>query len=153
MTSHVRPLTRVDLPALVQLIDATGLFPGAMLNDMAASFLAGGADALWQVFDDGMVAGLVYAAPERMTDGTWNMLLLAVDPHRQRAGVGAALVAAVERLLSARGARLLIVETSGLPEFDGTRAFYDRRGYRQEARIAHFYQADEDKIVFTKALR
>lgn len=153
MTDFIRPLMPGDLPALIAVIDATGLFPGAMLNDMAAAYLArADADELWCVFDDGAVAGLAYAAPERMTDGTWNLLLIAADPHRQRTGIGSALIAAVERQLGARGVRLLLVETSGLTEFDATRRFYRQRGYREEARIRDFYQAGEDKIVFVKPL-
>lgn len=153
MTNPIRPLVRADLPALIALVDATGLFPGAMLTDMAAPCLATPpADALWRVFDDGAVAGLAYAAPERMTEGTWNLLLIAVDPQRQRGRIGAALIEAVEQSLIARAVRLLIVETSGLPEFDGTRAFYRQRGYRQEARIHDFYRGGEDKIVFVKPL-
>lgn len=153
MTAPIRRMIRADLPALAHLIDATGLFPGAMLDGMAAPYFAEPADdALWHVFDDGGVAGLSYAAPERMTVGTWNLLLIAVDPQRQRAGIGAALIAALEQMLILRGARLLLIETSGLPEFEGTRAFYRRLHYCQEARIANFYQAGEDKIVFAKAL-
>lgn len=153
MTTYTRPMTRADLPALMQLIDATELFPGAMLTDMAAPSLATpAADELWCVFDDGAVAGLAYAAPERMTDGTWNLLLIAADPLRQRKGIGTALVTAVEHQLGARGARLMLVETSGLAEFEATRAFYRQRGYRQEACIRDFYQAGEDKIVFVKPL-
>lgn len=153
MTDFIRPLMRGDLPALIAVIDATGLFPGAMLNDMAAAYLArADADELWCVFDDGAVSGLAYAAPERMADGTWNLLLIAADPRRQRTGIGSALIAAVEQQLGARGVRLLLVETSGLTEFDATRRFYRQRGYREEARIRDFYQAGEDKIVFVKPL-
>lgn len=153
MTHPIRPLMHSDLPALITLIDATELFPGAMLTDMAAPFLATPEpDDLWWVFDDGAVAGLAYAAPERMTDGTWNLLLIAADPLRQRKGIGTALMTAVEHQLGARGARLLLVETSGLADFEPTRAFYRQRGYRQEACIREFYQAGEDKIVFVKAL-
>lgn len=148
---YVRPMRADDLAALVALIDATGLFPGAMLPDMAAPHLTtDGSGALWLVFDDGSVGGVAYAVPEPMTDRTWNLLLIAVDPRRQRDGIGAALIGAIERLLVDRAARLLLVETSGLPEFDGTHAFYDRLGFAREARIANFYQAGEDKIIFTK---
>jgi ribosomal protein S18 acetylase RimI-like enzyme len=55
-------------------------------------------------------------------------------------------------MLAARGVRLLLVETSGLPAFEGTRGFYRARGYAEEARIRDFYQAGEDKIVFRKLL-
>jgi ribosomal protein S18 acetylase RimI-like enzyme len=67
--------------------------------------------------------GLAYAAPERLTDGTWNLLLLAVDPASQRRGLGRALVTAVVEALGKAGGRLLIIETSGTAEFAGTQLF------------------------------
>ncbi len=87
-----------------------------------------------------------------MTQGTWNLLLLAVHPNQQRQGVGAALMHRVEAMLEALGQRILLVETSGLPAFAGTRAFYGRIGYLEEARIRDYYQAGDDKIVFRKTL-
>ena len=53
-----------------------------------------------------------------MTLGTWNMYLIAVHPAHQRRGLGAALARCVEDTLVDRGGRLLLVETSGLPEFE-----------------------------------
>jgi ribosomal protein S18 acetylase RimI-like enzyme len=50
------------------------------------------------------------------------------------------------------GARMLLVETSGLASFERQRTFYRKCGYNEEARIRDFYQAGEDKIVFRKAL-
>jgi ribosomal protein S18 acetylase RimI-like enzyme len=63
-----------------------------------------------------------------------------------------ALLRHVEQALAARGERLLLVETSGSPGFERTRAFYRKRGYEEEARIRDFYRAGEDKVVFRKAL-
>ena len=37
----IRPTLAADLPALRRIIDANDLFPGEMLDDMAAAFLAG----------------------------------------------------------------------------------------------------------------
>jgi ribosomal protein S18 acetylase RimI-like enzyme len=146
----IRPFGRDDLPAAERLIDATGLFPPDMLAGMAEPGLSGESEDLWLVA--GQVFGLAYAAPERMTEGTWNLLLLAVLPESQRRGLGHALVAAVcDRLLS-RGARLLLVETSGLPEFSGPRAFYGAFGFRREARIRDYYGQGEDKVIFSMSL-
>jgi ribosomal protein S18 acetylase RimI-like enzyme len=50
------------------------------------------------------------------------------------------------------GGRVLLVETSGTPDFERTRAFYRKCGYEEEARIRDFYQAGADKIVYRKAL-
>ncbi len=54
--------------------------------------------------------------------------------------------------MTARGGRMLLVETSGLPDFERTRAFYRKCGYEEEARIRDFYAAGDDKVVFRKVL-
>jgi ribosomal protein S18 acetylase RimI-like enzyme len=151
----IRPVTPDDPPALKAVIDATGLFPSDMLDGMVAGYLdGGGGDEFWLTVEDdgaGPVA-VAYCAPEQMTQGTWNLLLIAVHPDRQGQGRGAALLRHVERTLAERGERVLLVETSGLPAFERTRAFYRRCGYDEEARIRDFYRAGEDKVVFRKVL-
>lgn len=147
----IRPLTANDLAPLRAVIDATGLFPGEMLDDMAAPHLRGeAAGELWLTTAD--TTALAYAAAERMTEGTWNLLLIAVHPDRQRQGIGAALVAEVEARLRAAGVRLLLVETSGLDEFEPTRGFYRALGFTEEGRIRDYYKAGEAKVIFAKAL-
>lgn len=150
----VRPVVAADLAALRAVIDATGLFPSARLDGMAAGYLSGGEDGdAWLTVDDGEgPVAVAYYAPEPMTDGTWNLRLIAVRPDRQGRGYGVALTRRIEAVLAARGARVLLVETSGLPAFARTRAFYRARGYEAAARIREFYAAGDDKIVFRKAL-
>jgi ribosomal protein S18 acetylase RimI-like enzyme len=149
----IRPLIPADLPALRAVIAANDLFPPEMLDDMAAPFLTDAEDAGFWLTDeaDGPV-GLAYCVPERLTSGTWNLLLIAVHPDRQGQGRGTALMQAVEAALAARGARILLVETSGLPDYARSRAFYRRLGFGEEARIRDFYRAGDDKVVFRKAL-
>jgi ribosomal protein S18 acetylase RimI-like enzyme len=152
-SQHVRPLIRSDLPAVARVIDSTGLFPSALLDDMVDGYLrASGSEDRWWVVDGGSVDGVVYCAPERLTENTWNMLLLAVHTEQHGRGLGLTAVAAVETELARAGARLLLVETSGLPEFERTRRFYRACGYEQEAQIRDYYRAGEDKIVFRKLL-
>lgn len=148
----VRASVPADLPHFHRIIGATGLFPPELLDDMAAPFFAGADESSWLTLEQGKPQGLAYCAPERFTDGTWNLLLIAVHPDLQRTGAGAALIRAVEDGVRKRGGRLLLVETSGLGTFAGQRAFYLAQGYREEARIAEFYQAGEDKVVFWKRL-
>jgi ribosomal protein S18 acetylase RimI-like enzyme len=146
----IRPFGREDLSAAERLIDATGLFPANLLAEMAEPGLSGESEEFWLVA--GQVSGLAYVAPERMTEGTWNLLLLAVSPESQRLGLGRALVGAVCDRLRSTGARLLLVETSGLPEFAGARTFYTASGFRREARIRDYYRQGEDKVVFSMSL-
>ncbi len=151
----IRAMMGADLPALKAVIDANDLFPSDMLDEMAAAYFTDtpGAD-MWLAATTGVgPVALLYAAPERMTDGTWNCLLIAVHPDLHGRGIGAALMAHLEAYLAAQGARVLLVETSGLPAFARTRGFYTHIGYTEEARIRDFYKAGEDKIVFHRTLR
>jgi ribosomal protein S18 acetylase RimI-like enzyme len=151
--THIRPLELADLPELKSVIDATGLFPSNMLDDMTADYFGANAQGEhWLTSDDDKPIAIAYVAPERMTEGTWNMLLIAVHPNQQGKGVGSSVMAYAERILTEQGARVLLVETSGLPEYESTRSFYEKCGYEREARIRDFYQAGEDKIIFRKAL-
>jgi ribosomal protein S18 acetylase RimI-like enzyme len=151
--SNVRPFRAEDLPAAKAVIDSTGLFPSELMDDMTTSFLSGSSHELWFVAEqEEGVCAVAYAAPERMTDGAWNLLLIAVREDRQGRGQGAALTRAVEAVLAERGARILLVETSGLPEFERTRAVYRSLDYVEEARVRSYYADGEDKIIFWKSL-
>ena len=141
------------MPSLRSVIDATGLFPSGLLAGMIAGYLDGGqAGQIWLTFDEADPSAIAFCAPEPMTSGTWNLYLIAVHPSHQGQGRGAALVRHVEHHLVAQRQRVMLIETSGLPEFDRTRTFYVQCGYREEARIRDFYQAGEDKVVFHKHL-
>jgi ribosomal protein S18 acetylase RimI-like enzyme len=151
--TEVRPVIAQDIDGLRRVIDLTGLFPGKLLEGMLSGYLSGNPSGeMWLTTGGSEPVAVVYGAPERLTDGTWNMLLLAVRRDSQKRGVGSILVRALEQALRAQQARLLLVETSGLDEFEGTREFYRKSGYEQEARIRSFYRDGEDKIVFRKVL-
>lgn len=151
---NTRPTKHDDLPALQGVIDETELFPSELLPEMVGSFLAGDESSdLWLTCEvDGRAVGFCYAVPEKLTDGTWNMLAIAVKPSLQGQGHGGALVAHLELTLRQRDQRILIVDTSSADAFSQTREFYRIQGYTEEARIRDFWTAGDDKIVFWKAL-
>lgn len=152
-SASIRPVVPEDVPALGIIVERTDMFPAEMLDGMLSGFFAGQAgDEFWLTVDDGAPVAVAYCIPEPMTEGTWNLLLIAVHPDAQGRGIGGAVMDHVEREVTARGARLLLVETSGLPAFERTRAFYRELGYHEEARIREFYDAGDDKVVFRKAL-
>jgi len=151
--ARIRPTSPDDVPALKVLIDAVGLFPADMLDEMLADYFTNpDSSDRWLTDDDNGPVGIAYYAPERLTDGTYNLYLIAIHPDRQGQGRGAALLRYVEQALRTRHERLLLIETSGLPDFEYQRAFYRRCGYVEEARIRNFYQAGEDKVIFYKEL-
>jgi ribosomal protein S18 acetylase RimI-like enzyme len=151
---NIRPSTSSDVPSLANVADASQLFPGEMLPEMIGGFLSGGEiHDVWLTYElEGEAVGFCYAVPEKLTDGTWNMLAIAVHPANQGKGVGSAVVRRLEATLLSRGQRILIADTSGTPEFEQTREFYRKNGYLEEARILDFWGAGNDKVVFWKRL-
>lgn len=87
-----------------------------------------------------------------LTDGTANLLGLAVAPVAQGGGIGSELVTELERRLCAAGTRLLIIQTSRTEGFAPTRRFYTKLGYTEEARIRGYYAEGDDQVVFTQRL-
>ena len=151
--TNIRPVTPNDKNALKAVIDANELFPSEMLDDMMSDYFANDDSTdFWLTYEDEKPVAIIYCAPERMTEGTWNLYLIAVHPDYQGQGIGTSIMRYIEQMLAARGERLLLVETSSLASFEGTREFYRKCGYEQEARIREFYQAGEDKIVYRKSL-
>lgn len=151
---NIRPTTTADLPALKEVIDSSELFPSEYLDDMIAPYLQREAQQeIWlTTVLEGQTIAVTYCAPERMTEGTYNLYLIAVRKEAQGKGVGRKIMTHVEELLLQQGARVLLVETSGLAEFELTREFYDKCQYHREAVIRDFYQEGEDKVVFWKKL-
>lgn len=88
-----------------------------------------------------------------MTDATYDLYWIAVDPGRHGGGIGRELLAACERDVHARGGNLLLVETEGTPAYEPTRRFYVRAGYREIARIRDYYREGADKVIYGRTLR
>lgn len=154
MTLNIRRTKSQDIASLMLVLDQTGLFPSEMLLDMIGSYLDGQSrEDIWLSCEkNGTAIGFCYAIPEKLTEGTWNMLALAVLPSWQGQGVGQTIVRELEKVLREAGHRVLIADTSGTSEFDQTRAFYKKHGYTEEARIRDFWAAGNDKVVYWKAL-
>jgi GNAT superfamily N-acetyltransferase len=153
----IRSTTPADTTALLTLAEASGLFESAQIGELSAMLSdyfdsENHDDRFWLTDDDKGIVGVAYAELERMTEGTWNLQLIAIHPDRQGQGRGKQLLREVEQVVIQRSGRVLLVETSGMPDFDRVRSFYDHCGYEAEARIRDFYKAGDDKIVYRKAL-
>lgn len=98
------------------------------------------------------VVGVIAYGETPMTDGTYDLYWIASDPEWRRQGIGAALLGRMEEDLRGRGARLVRVETSGLPVYQPTRAFYERFRYGETARLRDFYRPGDDLVIFTKRM-
>ena len=90
--------------------------------------------------------------PHPLTEGTFDLYWLSTLPEARRRGIGLALLARVEAEVRARAGRLLVVETSSLPDYSAARRFYESCGYRNEATIHGFYDPGDDLVIYVKEL-
>jgi ribosomal protein S18 acetylase RimI-like enzyme len=153
----IRPIAPADSAAVVALAVSSGLFPEeetGFLDRMLAEYFASKIEEghVCLINEEDRPLGVAYYAPEIVTDRTWNLLMIAVRGDCQGLGHGTTLLRYVENTLRGASQRMLLVETSGLPGFERTRAFYAKCGYEAEARIRDYYSAGEDKIIFRKVL-
>ncbi len=135
MSSSLRPVGPAHRAPLERLTRAAGLFR----EDEVAIAV--------ELLDDYACWG-----PVPGTADTYDLYWLVVDPARQCSGVGTRLVEAVEHRLIGDGGRLVVVETSSLPAYAPTRAFYERRGYTRGATVPGYYAPGDDLMIYFKDL-
>ena len=152
---EIRRINKQDLEGIKAVLDSSELFPSDLLDDMIHDFLTNpNSEEVWlTTVAEGTPISMAYLAPERMTEGTYNLYAIAVDKSHQGKGIGGQLMDYIEDHLRGAGHRVIIVETSGLPDYELTRKFYHKKQYQEEAVIRDFYQEGEDKVVFWKKLR
>jgi D-alanine-D-alanine ligase len=102
--------------------------------------------------EDGQVRGYACYGPRALTEGTFDLYWIAVDPESRRAGAGRLLLDWVEIDIRQKGGRLVVVETSGVEKYAPTRRFYLATGYILEATLRDFYKDGDDLVIFTKHL-
>jgi ribosomal protein S18 acetylase RimI-like enzyme len=159
----IRPATVADRTRIHEILVATGLFSrqeigwAMELVDLAAVQPGKGEYEAF-VLEDGEsgagpeVQGYVLLGPTPMTDGVFDLYWIAVDPARQRQGLGQLLLRFVENEVLRRSGRMLLIETSSKRSYEATIRFYLRAGYGEISRIKDFYRIEDDKVVFCKNL-
>jgi ribosomal protein S18 acetylase RimI-like enzyme len=152
-SAAVRPLQADDRPQLEELMLASPNFTPDEVEtalEIIDEALAGDPEYIVNVVANGDIAGYECHGPAPLTDGTFDLYWIVVDPQAQKRGYGRRLLLAAEEDVARRGGRLLLIETSSQPAYDASVRFYKRNGYRLEARIHNFYRKGDDKLVFAK---
>ncbi len=96
------------------------------------------------------VLGYACFGPTPLTEGVFDLYWIAVSPETQGRGVGRKLLLGVDVAVRARGGRMLLIETAGKPEYQKTRAFYERAGCDLVARVPDFYRVGDDKLIYAR---
>lgn len=153
----VRPLQRGDRPFVERLLHDTKVFTDAEITcalELIDVYLNVAGQRDYHLFcavdESDRVQGYVCFGPTPLTDALWDLYWIAVAPSQQKRGIGVLLLEFVETQVRERAGRRLVIETSSLPRYQPTRAFYDRHGYPVLARIADFYAVGDDRVIFGK---
>ncbi len=146
ISEHITPIKN--------LLNSIDLFPSEMLDDMINNYISGQAHhEIWLVAtEQDKLLGFAYGTEEMMTDGTYNLLALGVDPAQQGKGIGKALIQQMEQTMRVRGGRIMIIETSGTDAFASTRTFYEGLEFKKVASIPDFWATDDAKVIYWKKI-
>jgi ribosomal protein S18 acetylase RimI-like enzyme len=155
---RVASLSRRERPGVEVILRATGVFREDEITvamEVLDAYLENPEQdysALGAFTQSGRLLGYVCYGPTPLTQGTCDLYWIAVSPEAHGRGVGTRLLQEVERRLARSGARLVIIETSSQPAYQPTRAFYERRGYHEVARVPDFYAPGDDRVIFARTL-
>lgn len=151
----VRMIQQKDLSALKQVLETIELFPSEMLEEMTGDFFKKPEteDIWFTALEDQTPIAIGYCSLEKLTDGTYNLYAIGVRKDRQGKGIGSQMMSYLEKHLQTKSGRILIVDTSGIDEFQATRQFYQGLNYTQEAVIRDFWEEGDDKVTFWKKLK
>lgn len=156
MAARLRELKAEDRRPLSELIRSTTEFTAeevAVALELIDDRLAGGTHYRFVVADDDEgPAGYVCFGPAPMTDGVWDLYWIVVAAGRRNKGVGSALLQATEQAVVAEAGRMILIETASKSEYDATRGFYERCGFREAARVRDYYRLGDDKVIYAKSL-
>ena len=102
--------------------------------------------------DQDQVIGYICYGSAPMTQGTFDLYWIAVDPDSQERGVGSELLSFLEKRLKAEGGRMILADTSTIPQYEKTRRFYLKNGFEEVAAIRDYYYPGNDRVTFCKRL-
>ena len=109
----------------------------------------------YEIFVDdngGVINGYVCIGPRPLTEGTYDLYWIAVNPNVQSKGIGSKLISYIEEHLKGRSGRLVLIETSGKPSYEKERRFYEKNLYDKIVEIRDFYKAGDSLVVYGKYL-
>jgi ribosomal protein S18 acetylase RimI-like enzyme len=141
-----------------RIVESSGFFHAEEVDvavELVDERLAKGLDSGYHfVFADrgGHTVGYACFGPIPCTRKSWDLYWIAVDGKARGGGLGRRVLEEAERRIAALGGRRVWVETSSRPQYEPTREFYRRTGYAVASIHEDFYDDDDGKVTFVKAV-
>lgn len=101
---------------------------------------------------DGVLMGWAVWGPTPDQPGTFDLYWIVIDAAAHGHGLGTVLLAEMDRRIEGR-AEVVLVETSGRPDYARTRAFYERHGYTQVAHVPDHFAPGDDLVRYARQVK
>ncbi|HSB04107.1 MAG TPA: GNAT family N-acetyltransferase [Thermodesulfobacteriota bacterium] len=155
----IRPLTGRDKAALLSMLIRSRAFTSQEIDvamDLIDIVLKDQNQKDYKIHclvnDQDQPLGYICYGPVPMTKGTHDLYWIVVDPESQRKGVGSRLVDFLEEVVRESDGRMILADTSTVPQYEKTRGFYLRKGFQEVARVPDYYFPGNDRVTFCKRL-
>ena len=157
-TTSIHPLTVKEKSAVMRILQDTPEFlpPEVIIaEELIDAFLEDTETSGYYIYIaeiDGEIAGYICYGNTPLTEATWDIYWVAVAHDKQGSGVGRILMKHAEDDIKKMHGKLIMVETSGKPEYNKTRRFYDTLNYQRVCQIPDYYAPGDDLVLFSKRL-
>jgi ribosomal protein S18 acetylase RimI-like enzyme len=155
----IRPMVEKDRASLLSMLIKTRSFTSAeidvameLINIVLKDQIQKDYQIYCMVDDQDQAIGYICYGPTPMTQGTFDLYWIAVDPGFQEQGVGSKLLSFLEEVVKAEGGRLILADTSTIPHYEKTQKFYLKNGFQEVARVLDYYHPGNDRVTFCRRL-
>lgn len=155
----IRPLVEKDRAGLLLMLIKTRAFTSQEIDvamELIDIVLKDSIQKDYRIYcmveDEDQSIGYICYGSTPMTQGTFDLYWIAVDPDFQKQGVGSTLLGFLEKVVKGEGGRLILADTSTIPHYEKTQKFYLKNGFQEVARVPDYYHPGNDRITFCKRI-
>lgn len=155
----IRPLVEKDRASLLSMLIKTRSFTSAEIDvamELIDIVLKDQIQKDYQIYcmvdDQDQAIGYICYGPTPMTQGTFDLYWIAVDPDFQKQGVGSNLLDFLGKVVKELKGRMILADTSFIPHYEKTQNFYLRNGFQEVARVPDYYYPGNDRVTFCRRL-
>jgi ribosomal protein S18 acetylase RimI-like enzyme len=141
MLIETRVFNQEEIDVAMELIDV--VLRGENQNDYKIHCM---------VDDQDQAVGYICYGRTPMTQGTFDLYWISVDPNFQGQGIGSKLLDFLEERVREEGGRMILADTSTIPQYEKTKNFYLQNKFQEVASVPDYYYPGNDRITFCKRL-
>ena len=104
------------------------------------------------VDDQDQPVGYICYGPTPMTQGTFDLYWIVVDPNFQGKGIGSKLLDFLTEVVRGKGGGMILADTSTIPQYEKTKNFYIQNGFQEVAKVPDYYYPGNDRVTFCKRI-